>query len=100
MQELHHESSWRWETVRCALDWGHQNGMARGASASWMRAGYPGGAKLTLSHSRRAEAPRSLRSGDIAVSKASTSAMAIALTTGFLAKIGTVGCTALATEFA
>jgi hypothetical protein len=27
VQELHDESSWRWETVRCALDWGHQSGM-------------------------------------------------------------------------
>src|SRR5512138_2136073 len=29
LQELHDETSWRWETVPCVLDWGHQNGMAR-----------------------------------------------------------------------
>lgn len=29
VQELHDESSWRQETVRCVLDWGHQNGMVR-----------------------------------------------------------------------
>ena len=31
-QELHDESSWRCETVRCVLDWGHQNGMVRPCS--------------------------------------------------------------------
>src|SRR3984893_1365780 len=29
VQELHDESTWRRETVRCVLDWGHQNGMVR-----------------------------------------------------------------------
>ena len=32
VQELHDESSWRWQTVRCVLDWGHQNGMVRPCS--------------------------------------------------------------------
>src|SRR4029078_7256064 len=31
-QELHDESSWGWETVRCVLDWGHQSGMVRPCS--------------------------------------------------------------------
>ena len=42
----------------------------------------------------------SSRSGGIAASKASTSATAIGSTTGTAAKIGTVGCTGFATEFA
>src|SRR6266850_1402024 len=32
VQELHDESPWRWEAVRCVLDWGHQNGMVRPCS--------------------------------------------------------------------
>src|ERR1700741_2318544 len=28
VQELHDESSWRWKTVRCALDWGGWSGRA------------------------------------------------------------------------
>src|SRR5258708_24450893 len=28
VQELHDESTWRRETVRCVLDWGHQNGLS------------------------------------------------------------------------
>jgi hypothetical protein len=32
VQELHDESSWGRETVRCVLDWGHQNGMVRPCS--------------------------------------------------------------------
>src|SRR6185436_296905 len=31
-QELHDESSWGWETVRCVLDWGHQSGIVRPCS--------------------------------------------------------------------
>src|SRR5215472_10890363 len=37
VQELHDEPSWRRESVRCVLDWGHQNGMIRPYVAAQLR---------------------------------------------------------------
>ena len=48
-QELHDESSWGWETVRCVLDWGHQNGMDRLVGAASGRCCASGNMTTSLS---------------------------------------------------
>jgi hypothetical protein len=49
-QELHDESSWRGETVRCVLDWGHQNGMVRPCSPTQPAISWPEAARQGARH--------------------------------------------------
>ena len=59
VQELHDESSWRWETVRCVLDWGHQNGMVRPCSRPASQRSWQGAPKTRSTPCLRHPIPQS-----------------------------------------
>ena len=59
VQELHDESSWRRETVRCVLDWGHQNGMVRPCSCPASKRSWRGAPTTRSTPCLRHPIPRS-----------------------------------------